>query len=240
MSRKQKRAQTSKVSKDDDDDVDVPYARPPENPKRNAKTLYELAAERQATLASGTDTVDSLLTKDNVVNVAIGPDGEIRPLDGSTLPVQSTSEDVSPRLDTLLLAVSLSALHFTLEALTVHQYAEQLIWKHVFWHTVLQAFPVLCLLIHFMHGNLVSIHMSKQVADAISGLKQLLFVAVANVSGCYLIYLTNDEGYMAVMKNAPSIGTIWVWSVIELGLVGALAGVAGPGAYAWYNGYGIL
>lgn len=239
MNSKQKRAQSPKKP-NQDEDVDVPYARPPENSKRNAKTLYEIAAERQAALAGGTSSFDKLPTKDNVVNVAIGPDGEIRPLDGGVLPGQPTSEDVNPWVDTLLLAVSLSALHFTLEALTVHQYAEELIWKHVFWHTVMQAFPILCLLIHFTHGHLVTIHTSKQVADTISGLKQLMFVAVANISGCYLIYLTNDKGYMAVMKNAPSIGTFWVWSVIELGLLGALAGVAGPGAYAWYYGYGIF
>ncbi|KAK5947660.1 hypothetical protein PMZ80_001814 [Knufia obscura] len=241
MNRKQRRARNSKKSKDEDD-ANLPLARPPEksNLKSRAKTLYEIAAERQAALAPGARSFDKSPTKDNVVKVAIGPDGEIRPLDGNTLPGQPASEDVNPWLDTLLLAVSLSALHFTLEALTVHQYAEELRWKHVFWHTVLQAFPILSLLIHFMHGHLVSIRTSKRVADAISGLKQLLLVAIANVAGCYLIYLTNDKGYMAVMKNAPSIGTLWVWSVIELGLVGALAGVAGPGAYAWYHGYGVF
>lgn len=239
MNRKQKRAQSSKKSKDDGD-VDVPLARPPEDAGPKGKTLYELAAERQAALAPGSKLFDTSPTQENVVNVAIGPDGEIRTLDGNTLPGQPATEDVNPWLDTLLLAVSLSALHFTLEALTVHQYAAELVWRHVFWHTVLQAFPVLFLLIHFMHGHLASIRTSKRTADAIDGLKQLLFVVIANVAGCYLIYLTNDKGYMAVMKNAPSIGTLWVWSVIELGLIGALAGVAGPGAYAWYHGYGII
>jgi len=239
MNRKQRRAQSTKKT-NDDDDVDVPLARPPEKPKSNTKTLYEIAAERQAALTPGSRSFDISPTSENVVNVAIGPNGELKALDGKTLPGQLASEDINPWLDTLLLAVSLSALHFTLEALTVHQYAEELRWKHVFWHTVLQAFPILFFLIHFMHGHVTSIRTSKQVTDAIGGLKQLLFVAVANVSGCYLIYLTNDKGYMAVMKNAPSIGTLWVWSVIELGLIGALAGVAGPGAYAWYYGYGVF
>lgn len=185
--------------------------------------------------------LQNALDSGNVVNVGIGPDGEIRPIDGSTLPMQSAqSEDINPWLDTLLLSTSLSFLHFTLEALVVHQYADELRWKHVFWHTALQAFPILTLLIHFMHGHLVSARLSEQARDAVSGLRQLLYLVIANVTGCYLIYLTNDKGYMAVMKNAPSIGTVWVWAVIELGLLGALAGVAGPGAYAWYYGYGVF
>jgi hypothetical protein len=36
------------------------------------------------------------------------------------------TEEISPFLDTLFLASSLSALHFTLEVLTVHQYAQNL------------------------------------------------------------------------------------------------------------------
>lgn len=214
--------------------------RPPEISKREAKTLYEIAAERQAALAPEYKLFDQSSSQENIVNVAVGPNGEIKPLDSNSLPGQLPDQVVNPWVDTILLTVSLSALHFTLEALTVHQYADELRWKTVFWHTVLQAFPILFLLIHFMHGHLVSIRMSKQAAEAIAGLKQLLFLVIANICGCYLIYLTNDQGYMAVMKNAPSIGTIWVWSVIELGLFGALAGVAGPGAYAWYYGYGIF
>jgi len=238
MNRKQRRAQKSKTL-NNDDDIDVPMALPPENPEKPVKTLYELAAERQAALQPQSRSFDKSPNQADIINVAIGPNGDIRPVDGSTIPGQPAIEDISPWLDTLLFAVSLSALHFTLEALTLHQYADELKWKHVFWHTVLQAFPILFLLIHFMHGHLVSIKLSKQVADAVGGLKQILFVVVANTAGCCLIYLTNDQGYMAVMKNAPSIGTLWVWSVIELGLVGALAGVAGPAAYAWYYGYGI-
>ena len=239
MNRKQRRAQSGKQSHSEPFD-DVPLARPPTDVAPQAKTLYDLAAERQAALSKTPKSQSIPLTKENVVDVAIGPNGEIRPLDGNVVPSQQGLESETPWLDTLLMAISLSALHFTLEALTVHQYADVLDWKKVAWHTVTQAFPILVLLIHFMHGHIISIKISQQVSDAIGGSKQLLFVAIANVAGCYLIRLTNAEGYMAVMKNAPSIGTMWVWSVIELGLAGALAGVIGPGLYAWYHGYGIL
>lgn len=239
MNRKERRAKEAKQTKLKDAD-DIPLARPPVgDERRNAKTLYELAAERQAQLAAETGTKTEIPTKENVVNVAIGPNGEIRTLDGSVLPSQQPEQDINPWLDTLLLAVSLSAVHFTFEALTVHQYADELRWSVVFWHTILKAFPILTLLIHFMHGHLVSIKTSKQTSDAIGGLKQIVFLLVANYAGCELVRITNTEGYMAVMKNAPSIGTVWVWSVIELGLLGAVAAVAGPAAYAYFKGFGI-
>lgn len=240
MNRKQRRQNGTESPNATTNDIEVPLARPDYDSKPQTKTLYELASERQAALSGKSTTQTVVPSKENVVNVAIGPNGEIRSLDGSALPDQAAVVTDSPWLDTLLLAISLSALHFTLEALTIHQYADELNWTHVFWHTVLKAFPILTLLIHFMHGHLVSVPMSKEVADAVGGVKQLVFLAVANVTGCYLIYLTNDEGYMAVMKNAPSIGTVWVWSIIELGLLGALLGVAGPGIYAYYRGYGIF
>lgn len=239
MNRKQRRSQKTNNSQQNSAD-EIPLARPPENTKREAKTLYELAAERQAALLKGAKTSGKPFNEKDVVNVAVGPNGKIKALDGNDLPHQLEDGNLTPWSDTMLSAVTLSALHFTLEALTVHQYADELDWMKIFWHTTLQAFPVLFLLIHFMHGHVVSIKTSQEVSDAIGGLKQLLFVVMANMTGCYLIRLTNAEGYMAVMKNAPSVGTLWVWSVIEMGLAGALVGVTGPLVYAWYYGYGIF
>lgn len=239
MDRKERRSQKKTKPSQSDSEPDIPLALPPENQPRKAKTLYEIAAERQAALRPGTKPFDKQPSKENVVNVAIGSDGRVRRLDGSDL-LGIQSEEMEPLADTVMLASSLSALHFTLEALTVHQYAEKLVWTTVFAHTIFIAFPVLLLLVHFAHGHLVSVKLGEKATNIVKTLKQVVFVGIANVAGCYLVYLTNDKGYMAVMKNAPSIGTVWVWAVIELGLAGALAGVAGPGFFAWYYGYGIF
>ena len=151
MNRKQRRAKEATASKISSAD-DIPLARPPETNERQAKTLYELAAERQAELAAKTgkstksNTSSIPITPENIVNVAIGPNGEIKPLDGAILPGQQPpDENETPWLDTLLFAISLSAVHFTFEALVVHQYADELNWVHVFWHTMLKAFPILTL-----------------------------------------------------------------------------------------------
>ena len=149
---------------------------------------------------------------------------------------------LSPVFDSLLLASSLSALHFTLETLTVHQYAQELRFPPIFMHAIFVAFPTLFLAIHLLHGRMPPFsrfNPSEKIQQRLELLRQLFLLLVANGAGCYLIHLTNDRGYYAVMKNAPSIGTIWVWTILELGLIGAVLGVLGPASYAWYYGYGI-
>lgn len=251
MNRRQRRTQASSSSKVKSAD-DIPLAQPDRSQSSiKSKTLYELAAERQAALMPQAHKFDGLPSPENVVNVKIGPNGEIvretkleeeeGDGDKDTL---AEDEAVPPLLDTLFLATSLSVLHFTLDVLTVHQYAQELLFKPIVKRAIFTAFPTLCLLIHLSRGHLLPDSMraaaSSRTRKVVTILRQVLFVALANFVGCYLIQLTNDKGYYAVMKNAPGVGTMWVWAVLELGLVGALAGVIGPAAYAWYWGYGIF
>jgi len=50
----------------------------------------------------------------------------------------------------------------------------------------------------------------------------------------------HDAAYYAVLKRAPAIGTLWVWSVVELELKWALVSVLGVGAWGWWMGYGVF
>lgn len=234
MNRKQRRAQGAQSTNITSSDQ-IPLARPKDDAPRKAKTLYEIAAEKQAALMPNERAFETSPDSTNVVKVQIGPDGKVSPLKDT-----KSEEEVNPWLDTLLLASSLSALHFTLETLTIHQYAEELRFKPIFMHTIFLAFPTLAFLIHLLHGNFLTLTLSDRTREVLQAGQVLMFLTMANLAGCYLIHLTNDKGYMAVMKNAPSVGTVWVWAVLELGLVGAIAGVVGPGAYAWYHGYGIF
>lgn len=246
MNRRQRRAkglQTATLESADD----IPLARPGndgDGTRGKTKTLYEIAAERQAQMSSqgqGFSAVNA--TKENVKYVKITPDGKTVEVteDGKEL-AQSQEEAPTPVLDSLFLASSLSALHFTLDVLTVHQYAEKLRLPPIFLNTLLVVFPTLVFLVHLLHGHLLGLPnaaLSQRTREFLSILQQGMFIATANVAGCYLIHLTNDRGYYAVMKKAPSVGTVWVWSVLELGLMGSLAGVTGPGIYAWYHGHSI-
>ncbi|KIW33215.1 uncharacterized protein PV07_00083 [Cladophialophora immunda] len=258
MNRKQRRAkETANTIKSADD---IPLAKPDRTTtpgqgrdgKSKTKTLLEIAAERQAQLGStsgaGGKGIDArAIQPENIVQVKIGKGGEIIPDPNSPVPQSSLSssqpqEAEYPWLDTLLLASSLSAVHFTLSVLAMHQYAEEVRFRPLIMQTVFIAFPTLTIFISLFHGHLLPASLTNiptSVKYWIVLLRSMIYVVTANVAGCYLIQLTNDKGYYAVMKDAPGVGTIWVWAVLEMGLLGALAGVAGPGIYAWWFGYGI-
>lgn len=259
MNRKQRRAKNSADHLSSADDI--PMAPPSDavasrNPK--TKTLLEIAAERQAELlkktgggkaGASTMPIDvNSLRPENIVQVKVGKDGEII-TDSNSAPISLTStgggliEPESAWLDTALLASSLSAVHFTLSVLAMHQYAETVVWTRLVMTTIFVAFPTLVILIATFHGHLFPSSLSRSLGPTtkewLTMLRSLIYVIAANATGCYLIYVTNDEGYYAVMKDAPSVGTLWVWTVLEMGLLGALLGVAGPAGFAWWYGYGM-
>ncbi len=248
MNRQQRRAKnsTDHVSTADD----IPLAPPPVTKSRTwkTKTLLDIAAERQAELLGsqyGSTKVPlntNSLKPENIVQVRIGNDGKVITEGNIALPASPT-EPETPWLDTFLLVSSLSAIHFTLSVLAMHQYAEELRFRPLIGQTLFIAMPTLTILVSLFHGNILPASLgglSPSVKNWVLALRSLIYVATANVAGCYLIQLTNDRGYYAVMKDAPSVGTIWVWTVLEMGLLGALAGVVGPGLYAWWFGYGIM
>jgi len=70
-------------------------------------------------------------------------------------------------------------------------------------------------------------------------LRQAVFFVVSVGAGCYLIYVTNRHGYLAVMRRAPPLGCMWIWSVIELELPLAVLSLACAGGYLWQGGYGV-
>lgn len=257
MSRRQRRAAatTNSTSHEISSASEIPMARPqcPTFSKTKAKTLYDIAAERQAELSPPGQPLPKECGNGKGSNpvklVTLTSDGKITETTLTESETISAAEGTAPTvplhplLDTLLVAAPLSALNFTLSFLTFHQYAQPdlLSIPTLLKQTLLVALPTLTLLIHITHGHaLPSTTLSPRIHSAWMTAQQLVFVITANIAGCYLIYLTNDRGYYAVMKRAPAIGTLWVWCILELGLVGALAGVVGPGLFAWSNGYGVF
>lgn len=273
MNRKERRAKdaypassTSSIKSADD----IPLARPDTGTSRSdndntkkTKTLVEIVAERQAQLnaksGSARGGIDANAFKpENIVQLKIGEDGHIISATDPRSPASSSSRQQAPSspglgseyetpwFDTILLTMSLSAVHFTLSVLTAHQYAQELRFRPLVMQTIFVAFPTMLTLIALFHGQLLpsSLTSDRVVPASVRGwiitLRQAVYVVTANAAGCYLVALTNDRGYYAVMKNAPGIGTIWVWAVLELGLLGAVAGAVGPVVYAWWKGYGIL
>ncbi len=70
-------------------------------------------------------------------------------------------------------------------------------------------------------------------------LRQAIFFVASTVSGCYLIDISNNYGYLYIMKRSPPLGCLWVWSVIELNLPMALVSLAIAAAFFYQGGYSL-
>ncbi|KAA6408672.1 MAG: hypothetical protein FRX48_07754 [Lasallia pustulata] len=191
------------------------------------KTLYEIAAERQADLQKGrpfAPTAPQNATP-SITTTRINPDGSLsHDPEAGLSDVSSTSTVVANAIFT---SVTLSMLHFTLDVLVHHQYALSISWSNIIRRT-LAALPALFLIIYMLQPR------SQHVFT------QFLYLAMSIVAGCYLVYVSNEEPYFAVMKRAPPLGTLWIWSVIEMRLKWAVAGLVVVGTFYWGGGYTIF
>ncbi|RAK84227.1 hypothetical protein BO79DRAFT_203245 [Aspergillus costaricaensis CBS 115574] len=217
--RKQRRAAAAAATTVDSDTFDpssIPLARPAPNiPKSKEKTLMDIISERQSEL----------------LGQANAP---------------TATSDSSPRFAT-------------------HQYAESIELDNLIRESVFVAFPMLTLLVHLAHGHVVSFIGStgrSKSTETVSllpwdsekltleffrkllfppALRTMVFLPMAVALGCKLMVITNDEPYYAVMRGAPAIGTIWIWSILEIPFGAAVIGALGPLAWGvWWKGYGIL
>ncbi|KAI9740252.1 MAG: hypothetical protein M1834_004830 [Cirrosporium novae-zelandiae] len=228
MNRKQRRAAKPTTASE------IPMAHPPSNPIKPAKTLYELAAERQALLDQGKPFSPSSQTgtpSPNSTSTSKKPSTTFRMSeDGKLEEVPDDDDPLGPFGNNLFFALTLGCLHFTLDVLVHQQYQQDMAmaWSEIIWNT-LRAVPVLFILLHFVH------------APERSGMlvAQVLFLGTSVAGGCYLIYAANEHGYFAVMKKAPPLGTLWIWCVVEMRLNFALVSLASVVGYAMWNGYGM-
>lgn len=112
--------------------------------------------------------------------------------------------------------------------------------SHCFSYPPADPSPVFSLLFYNLHAHPSNSTLLPFLSPRLNnGLRQAIFFVSSTLTGCYLFHITNNFGYMAVMKQAPPIGCLWVWAVIEMNLslaVGSLSIVAG---FTWLMGYSI-
>lgn len=221
--RKERRAAAgSKITSPED----IPLAQPNRS-ETTHKTLLDLAAERNAEHFGDRpfpSTSNGVRTQPKVVLKSIKPDGtfaqdvtEEEPLD----------DPIGAFGNAVFYALSLTMLHLTLDVLVHNQYAEAIKWEDITWRTA-QTFPMLLVMVYMLHSS----------AD--TWWAQGVFLGGSVAAGCYLILSSNEARYFEVMKRAPPVGTLWVWSVLELRLEMALLGLATVGAYFWWGEYTIF
>lgn len=183
----------------------------PDRSGPKTKTLYELAEERSALLSKGQPFDPK------------HQDGKVRDEQGRVLedaPIGHVGESI-------FLSSSLAMLHFTLDVLVYQQYRQDIEWFTIAKRTI-TLFPVLFFSIYMLHTK---------TAKSLDLLRQLFHLALAVGAGCYMIYAGNTYDYYAMMKRAPPLGTLWIWSVIEMRLPYALLSIVIDGAFLLKNGY---
>ena len=151
--------------------------------------------------------------------------GKIPANSGSTL--AGEEDPIGPLGDAILYSISLTMLHITLDVIVYSQYREDIIWSEIFKRAA-TAMPVFIVIVYLLHVDTVK---------RFPTLRNSFFLVVSVVAGCYMVYSGNKHGYFYVLKSAPPIGAMWVWSVIEADLAYAVSSCLAVVAYLWWNGF---
>jgi len=142
--------------------------------------------------------------------------------------------------EAILWSISLTMLHFTLDVLVTHQYAVEISWPKLVSRAG-QAFPIILFFFYIFHPHpspsMLPLRLPQRIQPI---LHQLLFFVGSVAAGCYLIYITNVHGYFAVMKRAPPLGCLWIWSVVELDLLWAATSLICCIGFLKWGGYAFL
>ncbi|GAB7357894.1 hypothetical protein MBLNU230_g0062t1 [Neophaeotheca triangularis] len=198
-----------------------------EQPDRSgpkAKTLMEIADEKRELLEQGQP-----FEKQQGDGLARDENGKILETgDGSVFEAGlGEGEPIGPLGQSIFYALVGSMLHFTLDVLVFSQYRQEIQWDAISKRTA-TILPVLFFLIYIVRT---------ETAERFPKTKQVFFFVVAIIAGCHLITVGNTKDYYAVMKRAPPIGTLWLWSVVEMDLGTAFASVVIDFGYMWWKGY---
>lgn len=133
--------------------------------------------------------------------------------------------------DIILYTFTLTILHFTFSFLVRHQYAEKAPQSmEVLWDsTVVSSTPWLLLgLVALLHPR------------SARPITQMVFVVLSIASGAYLVHISNTQGYLATMQRAPPLGTIWIWSALELHWEWSLASLGVVLIWAYFQGFSMF
>ena len=224
--RKERRAQAR--SNGTSNAKDIPLAQP-DRSSTGQKTLLEIAAERQLLAQSSREAAISP-ENTSVVTTSINPDGSLSHTAESGASAVVNEEDTPTLyLDILLYTFTLTMLYFTLTLLTHQQYDSEppQLMPLFLSSTIYNPAPlILLLLVWILHPR------------ASQPVVQVLFAALSVASGGWLVKATNEEPYMAVMKKAPALGTLWVWAVVESKWEIAIVELGLVGLWGWWRGYG--
>lgn len=223
--------------------------RQPDRSGPTEKTLLQIAEERNLFSMADQQQRKNQGSEDETGQEAKGGDEE--------------SGQLSPAADrfmeTILYAVCLAMLHFTLDYLVQHQYAMEiemdtivkrtlqallgLLRPHMIpFHRIRVSDLILCavfaVLVHVLHPHPANTTFIPGLPKRYHNpMRQAIFFVTSIASGCYLIHITNKYTYIAVLGQSPPLGCLWIWSVLEMNLGPSVLSLAGTFLFFWAKGY---
>lgn len=237
------------------------------HPDRSAptdKTLLDFAQDRN--LFAQADQVEARIRRKGKDTLGLKATGKGDSGDADS-DEEGLDPAVDHVMDSFFYGVSLAILHVTLDVLVQHQYAMRINWRGIFkrgvlgllrmgsFHSFLMTmrihvtlldslltdmhivFTFLVFVLHNHPGNEFLFGIPKRFQSKV---RETLFFAASVGCGCYLIYVTNKEGYLRVMKKTPSLGCLWVWSVVEMRLGIAIMSLMINALYMWWAGLSLV
>lgn len=187
--------------------------RHPDRQGPTGKTLFELADERQRQLDLQNGRPPSKPTRPAPENSKDDDDDD--------------DDKPTPLLEAVLYAATMAVCHFTLDVLVYNQYREDILWDEILARAA-TALPIFFLLVYLSHLDMPT---------RFPLLRNLAFFAGAISAGCYLVHSGNKHGYFYVMKAAPPVATLWVWSTMEMDVQYSALSALAVLAYSWWNDF---
>jgi hypothetical protein len=141
--------------------------------------------------------------------------------------VPDDEEPIGPFGDAILYSLSMTMLHLTLDVIVYNQYREDIVWNEIVKRAA-SAFPIFLVLVYLTHV---------EFSNRYPLIRNLSFMVGGIAAGCYLVYSGNKHGYFYVMKAAPPVASLWIWSVVEMNALYAGLNAAIVFVYGWWNGF---
>lgn len=121
----------------------------------------------------------------------------------------------------IIMSITLFTVHCTLSSLALKQYSQDVHFMEIIKgsFSVIPAFFILCYNLH-----------------PLNGIKLPIAVLGSCVCGCYLIFIMENGGYLQIIKQTPSLATIWIWLFIELDWYWGVFALISVVVFAKFNG----
>ncbi|KDR83834.1 hypothetical protein GALMADRAFT_236245 [Galerina marginata CBS 339.88] len=140
-------------------------------------------------------------------------------------------DEVTPLSDELfnsvLLIIPFSSLLLLMEILIRHQYGKEASLDAIM-DRMTPGVPILSIFIFYTTRY-------KQDRKM-----QLLLLAISVLVGSRMLWLLNNASWLVNMRQCPPLATVWIYTVVQLDLVAAVAGLLAVGGFVWWNGLKIL